>query len=47
MQTAGDIENGLGWPNGGGWLDESKVLVDGVRIARKLHNDAANRKRRR
>jgi hypothetical protein len=40
VQTASDIELGLGWPNGGGWMDESQPLVAGTRIARDLTEQA-------
>jgi len=43
LQTADDIDLGLGWPNGGGWLDESQVLVSGVRLARDLNERAKAR----
>jgi hypothetical protein len=45
LQTADDIELGLGWPNGGGWLDESQVLVQAVRLARALSEKAKARYR--
>lgn len=43
LQTADDIDLGLGWPNGGGWMDEADVLVGGVRIARDFNARAKAR----
>jgi hypothetical protein len=36
IQTADDIDLGLGWPNGRGWMDESAALVAGVRLSRSM-----------
>lgn len=43
IQTADDIDLGLGWPNGGGWMDEGKALVEGTRFARDLTERARAR----
>jgi hypothetical protein len=43
LDAASDLEHGVGWPSGGGWLDEMAVLVQGVRYSRSLREIAKAR----